>query len=305
MTILELTGVIADLTNTAESEVTANFKKNAEGDELKSKEEISQYVKGLFAQKFKSVSEVNLGRAKKEARTEFENEIKQQLGYDGGEQGVAMIQKIVETNAAKVAQATGQKLEDLTEADALKLASVQNLIRGRLSEKEQQIETLRGQLQQIEADRTNGAKREIVQREWLKLNPVLANDANLRERQIAGFMRTVDLDRFKLVEQNGIKGIIPINDSGEQLLDNRTFNPISATDHIRALDIFGFHQQDPSQGSPSPVSAPDAQPNKPKADLPVFENDEQLSKYLSGNISKGEEHLQAVMDNYQNSKKQE
>lgn len=304
MTVLELTEVIADLTNTAASEVSANLKANAEGDELKPKAEIENYLKGLFGNKFQEVAKTNLGRAKKEVLSEFEKKLTEQFGVESTAKGLDLVQAIVSAKSQEAAQAAGVKLDELKEIDLLKLPTVQNIVRGKLQEKDTQLTELQKQLQQIETDRVNTAKREILQREWLGLNPILAKDETTRQRQIGGFLKTVDLDRFKLVEQNGIRTLQPLNSEGEQLLNPQTFNPISLHDRIREIDLFGFHQQNPNNGSPSPVSAQGGAPNG-SSKLPTFQSRNDLMRYVNRNRSKGAEHLEAVIEQFEQQQKQD
>lgn len=243
--------------------------------------EQAKVVKDLIENQFKVTGTNALGRAKREAREEFEKEIVEKYNLQTKKMGLELIAEL-EANIRKDSPSGDDKWTDETIVKHPKFIEQAKLIN---SERDKEVEALKTQIEEkdtelktVKSESDNAEKRKRIAAKWLAKNPVLADadkKADLRKKQINTYLDRFDLSRIKL---EGEDDIIPIDEKGERLLNTTTFQEISMDSLIDKHSFVEYHEHDPKHSSHSPETKKGGGGGDKK--LPVPKSKEELTAIL-------------------------
>lgn len=239
---------LADLTNTAVSELKEKLTKKKDSDEIDWEKSVST-VKKLADAELKRIGDGNIGRGTKEALTKAEKKIKEKYNVSGSDL-MALVDAVFTDGEKKGAE--NSKVE-LTKENAKDNPIVKELIAQIHTDRNKEVDDLKSKLEATEKELSteksrsaNEAKVKKITQIWIKeINPVLAEEGTkLRERQIATFQKEIDPNMW---EVNGDK-VTPLNSDGKPLTDDR-HRPIDTIAKLDSLNFLPKHKEDASKSS--------------------------------------------------------
>lgn len=264
------TEVIGRLTGRTQTEVVELLKSDESESGFLSGDALTKQVETLIGEKFKSISEQQRGRAKREVLSDFEKQVRQNYGVENRElKGLDLVNHLIDSAKSEKGELTPETIKS------------HPFFREAMKAKNEELQNVNNEFLGYKAEQKNRAVRSEVERKakalLLGLNPVLSQNEVRKENQLKMFMSTLS-GNFSL---DGDK-IKVLNEKGDEMLDNN-YNPINFDSFVknRASNFFDFHEVDPSKRSPQDKTKHSPNGNGSNGfNFPKFANIEEATVYL-------------------------
>lgn len=202
-------------------------------------EALNEKIEGLFGDKFRSISDQQRGRAKREVMSDFEKSLRSQFSIeDGTLKGLELVNHIISSATPKSAELTPDNIKSSP------------FFRDAMKTKNDELQQLKSQFDSYKTEQTQRAIRSQVDSKaksiLLAMNPVLSKSEAVKDNQVKMFLTSM-AGNFKLGED----GIKVLDKDNNELLDG-SYNPVTFDQFVRtkAQSFFDFHEVDPSKKSP-------------------------------------------------------
>ena len=263
------TEVLGRLTGRTQTEVVELLKSDESESGYLQGDDLVKKVENLVGEKFKSISEQQRGRAKREVLTDFEKQLRSTYNVDNRDlKGADLVDHLINSARSEKSELT---------PDAIK---AHPFFREAMKSKNEELQTVTNQFTTYKADQKNRAVRGEVDRKakglLLALNPVLSKNETIKENQVKMFLSSLN-GNFSVEGEN----IKVLGEDGNEVLD-QNYNPVNFDSFVknRASSFFDFHEVDPNKRSPQDRTKHSPNGNGSNFQFPNFANMGDAMKYL-------------------------
>lgn len=147
------------------------------------------------------------------------------------------------------------------------------LVKQRLKVEIEKFDSLKNEFDTYKSDSSLKEIRTIARTKarevFLKSNPILSDNSEIREKQVQAYLNSIDYSKVKLEGDD----LIPIDEDGSRLQDDK-FNDIDFDSYALGFSFFESHKQDPSKTSTKTITSKVDTNN-----VPSFEKYEDVINY--------------------------
>jgi hypothetical protein len=249
-------------------ELSTSLKKEGEDSFLEGDELVNAARSFIDSKVIKSKLDVRekqvLGRAKKEALTEFEKQIIEKFDIKEKKQGIDLVDYLFELGKQEAIKGgiAPEKIAELDEKDLFKLPAVQKILNSHVKERDVKIKALEDETskvkteydsfkQQIETRETQSKIDAALISELEKLGVQFSDDTKKKQLQIKQFLLSVkQSEKFGFDEKGNP---LPIGEDGNQLYRDSKYQTIA--DIVNEYNVLPKLTVDPKISSHSPNNA--------------------------------------------------
>ena len=250
---------LATLFNLDATEFTTALK---DGDNWLEDDALAEAAMLQIRPKLKSVKDEQHKRALRETEVGQQKWMKAQ-GFEipEGMKGDELRTAFLEWKEGQTTTEPGKQPAEMSPEELAKLPAVKSLLAAKLQAAAQETEAVKGEFETYKKNAEQAEVKQLVRQygtafleaEKAILQPEGAKTVTKEARLDDFFSTKIDYSKIGIIEKDGKKIPIPLDESGEQQLDDYG-KPVQFTSIIRSKwdPIFGFDEQDRTKGSTSP-----------------------------------------------------